>query len=364
MPLRIGVIGAGHLGRIHARLASGRDEMTLVGVADPVAANAARVAEECRCRAVGDFRELLPDLDAAIVAAPTCLHFGIGQELLRRGVHVLMEKPLAINTVEADHLVALARRQKLVLQVGHIERFSPAFTAVRAAAARPRFIQAARYSGYTFRSNDIGVVHDLMIHDLDLAMQLAGSPVQSVEALGMTVLGGHEDIAQARLIFDNGCVAALQASRVSDQARRTMEVWTDTNRIRLDFADRSALIARTDARVVRGELRPNELSRGEQERLKETVFSELIQLESIEPVPCNPLVLEQGDFLDAIREGRDPQVTGEHGRDVVAVAERILARIAAGNMPQTLPGDAGPHILSGPHWQHAPQSQNDIRRSA
>ncbi|MDX1962818.1 MAG: Gfo/Idh/MocA family oxidoreductase [Pirellulales bacterium] len=390
MPLRLGIIGAGHLGKIHARIAAARPDFQLVGVADPRAGAAEQIVAEIDAlaaidaqsgefpvsgpflarRAVADYRELIPHIDAAIVAAPTCLHFGIGRELLRRGVHVLMEKPLASSSAEADHLVALARKQGLVLQVGHIERFSPAYQALRGAIFAPRLIQASRYSGFTFRSLDIGVVLDLMVHDLDLAMNLARSPVQSVEAWGTAVMGGQEDLAHARLQFDNGCVALLQASRVSDLPRRTMEVWSAETRGRIDFADRSGVIARTDGRLLKGELDLLSLTPAEQAQVKERVFTDYIHLEHLDPAPCNPLADEQLDFLESIREGRDPQVTGEQGRDVVAVAERILNKIRS-HERQPTPLVAEPHsgqppaVVKPPHWS-APTlpKPGDYRRSA
>ncbi|MGC4004164.1 MAG: Gfo/Idh/MocA family oxidoreductase [Pirellulales bacterium] len=361
MPLRLGIIGAGHLGRFHARLARTIGEIQLVGIADPVAGAAQRVADEIGgCRTVSDFRELIPDIDAAIVAAPTCLHYGIGRELLLRGVHVLMEKPLAPSIGECEDLVALARRQKLVLQVGHIERFSPGFTAVRDAAVGAASSTPRRYSGYSFRSTDIGVVLDLMIHDIDLCLQLAGCGVQSVEAMGLSVFGPHEDLAHARLTFDNGCVAVLQASRVSDVGRRDMEIWSDRTRVRVNFGDRTATIARTAADIARGERSLAGLPSTEVARLKEVVFEELIELEKIEPAANNPMAEEQRDFLEAIREGRDARVNGEHGRDAVAVAERILACIAAGEERRR--PNPSPQILRPPHWQTQPTAER--RKSA
>ncbi len=363
MPLRLGIIGAGHLGRFHAKVAATHNDIQLVAVADPVREAAERVAAEAGCAAVTDYKTLLPEIDAAIVATPTCLHFGIGRELLKRGIHCLIEKPITPSVAEADELVALARRQGLVLQVGHIERFSPGFTAIRDAAVGARLIQSTRCGAYSFRSTDIGVVFDLMVHDLDLCMRVANSGVQSVEAMGLTVFGPHEDLAHARLTFDNGCVAVLHASRVSEVAERKMEVWTDTSRIRVNFADRSATVGRTNPEIVRGQRTVQGLPAAEVLRLKEVVFEELIHLQRTESPANNPLAEEQRDFLEAIREGRDPQVTGEHGRDVVAVAERILARIAA-QQPSAIDTASEPQILRGPHWTPAIAKPEQERRKS
>ncbi len=203
-PLRVAVIGAGHLGRIHARIAAGLDDIELVAVADPVAACRDAAAAESKTESVADYRELIGEIDAAIVATPTNTHHTVGIELLSSGIPLLIEKPLANHTAAADDLVNLARKQGLVLQVGHVERFNPALAWAASEVHDPKYIEATRTSGYSFRSTDIGVVLDVMIHDLDIVLALAGSTVTNVEALGISVLGGHEDMATARLTFASG----------------------------------------------------------------------------------------------------------------------------------------------------------------
>src|SRR6478609_7887582 len=174
-PLRVAVIGAGHLGRIHARLAAGLEEIELVAVADPVEAARESVAQEAKTRAVADYRELIGDIDAAIIATPTTYHHAVGMELLGCGLPLLIEKPLAVTAQQASDLVTLARQKNVALQVGHVERFNPALTAVATDVRDPKYIEAVRTSGYTFRSTDIGVVMDMMIHDLDIVLSLAKS---------------------------------------------------------------------------------------------------------------------------------------------------------------------------------------------
>ncbi len=224
--LRVAVIGAGRLGGFHAQKLAQLPEVELVGVADPVESQRSRVAAECRTAAFADYRELCGRIDAAVVAVPTRLHHALGKELLRRGIHVLMEKPLTPTAAEADELVALARRQRLVLQVGHVERFNPALAAASPHLRSPHYLEAVRASGFTFRSTDVGVVLDLMIHDLDVVLSLVRSELRRVDAMGISVLGGHEDVANARLEFANGCVAALSASRVSYEPVRHMQIWS------------------------------------------------------------------------------------------------------------------------------------------
>jgi predicted dehydrogenase len=365
MPLRIGVIGAGHLGRFHARLVGELSDVHLGGICDPIEAAATQLAGECGTRAFFDYRDLVPHIDAAIVATPTATHHGVGCDLMAAGVHVLMEKPLARTKTEADELVAVAERHGKVLQVGHIERFNPALDSVRAFLNEPKYIEAARYTPYTFRSTDIGVVLDLMVHDLDLAMSLAGSAVQGVMAIGTSVMGGHEDVAQARIQFANGCVANLSASRVSYKAVRQMQVWSRDSHASIDFATRTAVVAQPSAVLIQRRFIGDKLSAAEKAHLKDHLFEELIPLKRFEANAVNAILEEQRDFVGAIREGREPRVSGRQGRDVVAVAEQILEAIAGNDWNRTtMPASEGPAILRGPHWHHATDPAVEQKRSA
>ncbi|MDZ4819133.1 MAG: Gfo/Idh/MocA family oxidoreductase [Planctomycetota bacterium] len=361
MPLRIGVIGTGHLGRFHAKLVSEVPQATLVGVADPVEEACQRVAKECNTRAFADFREMLPLIDAAIVATPTRFHHAVGMQLLNSGIHLLMEKPLALCRQECDELVELAAKNALTLQVGHIERFNPALAQAMPYIREPKYIEAARYSGYTFRSMDIGVVMDLMIHDLDVAMALVGSPVESVAAVGLPVIGTLEDVAQARLTFANGSVANLSASRCSYHPARTMQVWSSCGHVSIDYSTRSAVVAQPAEILRSGEFSPESLPMEERARLKDRIFEELIPLHRIEVDARNSLFDEQHDFVESILQGREPRVSGSQGRDVVAVAEQILQAIAANQWnvaatdAEAIPANTPPSILRGPHWQRSPQ---------
>jgi predicted dehydrogenase len=365
MPLRIGVIGAGHLGRFHARLVGELADVQLVGVCDAIEAAATQLAAECKTRAFFDYRELTPQIEAAIVATPTATHHRVGCDLLAAGVHVLMEKPLARTKAEADELVAMADRHGKVLQVGHIEQFNPAIAAVRTFINEPKYIEAARYTPYTFRSTDIGVVLDLMVHDLDLAMSLAGSQVESVLAIGTSVMGGHEDVAQARLQFANGGVANLSASRVSYKAVRQMQVWSRESHVSVDFATRTAVVVQPSAVLMDRRFCGDQLSATEKSRLKEHLFEELIPLKRFEADAVNALLEEQRDFVASIREAREPRVSGRQGRDVVAVAERILAAIGSNDWNRaTVHAGEAPTILQGPHWRHATELASEQKRSA
>ncbi len=344
-PLRVAVVGAGHLGRIHARLAAAAPEIELVAVADPVESARISVAQEAKTDAVADYRQLVGQIEAAIVASPTSTHHAIGMELLSAGLPLLIEKPLAPSAAEAEDLVSLARKNGLVLQVGHVERFNAALTAVAADVRDPKYIEATRTSGYTFRSTDIGVVLDVMIHDLDIVLSLAKSTVEDVQALGVSVLGCHEDMATARLSFASGCVAQLSASRVSFQQKRSMTVFTSRGCASINFATHEATVVKPREDVLRREFRVDQLSATERTYWKEHLFDELLVRTQYDSPAGNAIQEEQRDFVRAIREGRAPRVDGAAGYNAVAVAEMILERIAEHSWDGTPSGRRGPFAM-------------------
>ena len=238
MRLRMAVIGVGHLGKEHARILAGMPEVELVGVADVNADQATAVARRCCTQAYTEYWPLLNLVDALVLAVPTVHHHPLAIEFLRRGIPVLIEKPIAVSLSEAEELVATARRTGAVLQVGHIERFNPAFEELQQHPLQPKFVECERLGAFSGRSTDIGAVLDLMIHDLDLLLALVQSPVSSVEAVGVALFGEHEDVANARLGFANGCVATVTASRASAAPVRRMRVWAPEGYAGVDFARR------------------------------------------------------------------------------------------------------------------------------
>jgi len=222
--LKLGIIGAGRLGSFHADKAVAHPGVELVGIADPSDTARNSLAKKHGVQTFTAFDEMLPMVDAVVIASPTFLHFGLGNACLQEGKHVLMEKPMCASLAEGRQLVDLAKQRGLILQVGHVEEFNPAWAAAKKLirsdlmAGEPILIDAVRTSGYTFRSTDIGAVFDMMIHDIDLVLSLAASQVFSVDAIGFHIIGGpHEDIAHARLRFDNGCAANLFSSRVAEK---------------------------------------------------------------------------------------------------------------------------------------------------
>lgn len=357
--LRIGVIGAGHLGTIHARLLRTIDDVELVGIADPCEEIRQRVAGTFQTEAFADHRQLIGKIDAAIIAAPTEHHYWIGMELAEAGIHLFVEKPLTLAVAEADALIRATNSRRLVLQVGHVERFNPAFVAAAAHIHRPWYVEAVRTSGYTCRSVDVGVVLDLMIHDIDLTLSLVGSEVVDVEAIGVAIFGPHEDMTHARLRFANGCLANLNASRTSYEACRKMQVYADNGYAGIDFGSASAKIVRPSEKVVRGEVDIPNLDADQKQHLRENLFTEYLPLEEVQVEDRNAILDEQHDFVISIRTGQSPQVTGQHGRDALAIAQRILEQIAVHRRLMRHPAGT-----PGRPWSLVPDGTSQPRRKA
>lgn len=304
--LRMAVVGVGHLGKHHARLLATMPGVTLVGVADTNEARAAEIAASAGTTAFADWRSL-PDVDAVTVATPTESHLAVAEGLLARGAHVLVEKPLARSIDEADRLIAAAAARGVQLAVGHTERFNPAVAAARAHLHAPRFIEAHRLGTFPERSLDIDVVFDLMIHDLDLLLSIVGEPVVSVEAVGVPVLTPRIDIANVRLRFAGGCIANLTASRISRDRVRKIRFFQPQSYLSIDYAAQE---------VEHYALGPGPAG------------APAITGGKLEVVRDEPLRRELEDFVEAVRAGRPPQVTGEQGRAALALAAEIVERMA------------------------------------
>jgi len=368
--LRLAVIGAGRLGGFHAQKAAAHPELDLVAIVDPLPAARNRVAAECRTKPLADYRSLAGAIDAAILAAPTRLHHRIGMDLASQGIHLLVEKPLCSSLAEADELLDAADAAGIVLQVGHVERFNPAFLAAAPYLAQPKYIEAVRAGGFTFRSTDVGVVLDLMIHDVDLVLSLVNSPVRRVEAMGISVLGGHEDVARARVYFQSGCVAALGASRVSRTATRRMQVWTPRSLAEIDFGGLAASVIRPSETLLRRQFNVERLTPDEVEYYKDHLLDEHLPQERIRCEPVDALAAEQADFLESIRTPRRPRAGGRQGRDAVALAEAILGKIHTHAWDDQADGPVGPmftprpSVIPAPHWDLAPVEMPVQRKEA
>ena len=294
-----------------------------------------------------------------MIASPTIYHHKIGMDLLLAGVHVLVEKPLATSLDQAQELVDCAAINRSTLQVGHIERFNPVFNAVRDHIDQPKYIETRRFSGYSFRSTDIGVVLDVMIHDLDIVLALVDAKPVRIDAIGACVIGPYEDVAQARIAFDNGCVANLNASRVSYEMTRQTNIWCPRAFIAIDYAVPIARIVRPGLAVRQGRFDPDALSPSEKQAAKDTFFEELLPVEEISPQPCNALADELADFATAIKTGAQPRVPGAAGRDVLAVCEQILDSIGRHAWDGHSDGRIGPGITFSPATIPVPPSSGD-----
>ena len=322
--LRAAVIGVGYLGRFHAQKYAALSDVELVGVVDADAATAQRVAQELGVAAFSDYRELLggegsgdAKVDLVSVASTTESHHAVARDCLAAGVHVLAEKPITVTVAQADELIALAEAKHLVLQVGHLERFNPAWLAVKDRMQRPVFIEAHRMAPFKARGIDVSVVLDLMIHDLDLILPLVASPVTDLRASGVSVLTDGIDIANARIEFANGCVANLTASRTSTASLRRLRVFQHHEYISVDFGERRVVISRKREGPL-DELAPDQLP---------------IDSESFQQPPGDALMTEIEAFVDAVKNGTPPVVSGREGRDALALALEIDRLIAARRNP-------------------------------
>jgi predicted dehydrogenase len=305
MPLRVGVVGVGHLGRHHARILSTLPDVELVAVVDTDCARAEDIAAAQQTRALFDARDLIGQVDAVTVAVPTELHRDVALPFLSTGVSVLVEKPMARSLTEADALIAAATRSGATLAVGHTERFNPAVVAARPLLVDPRFVEVHRLGAFPERSLDIDVVFDLMIHDLDVVLSLVASAVESVEAVGVPVLTGRVDIANARLRFANGCIANITASRISRDRVRKARFFQPGAYLSIDYAAQKIDVWR----LVKGEGAAS-IDGGEVPVQKD-----------------EPLKVELEDFVDAVVSRRPPLVTAEQGRRALELATEITAKM-------------------------------------
>lgn len=298
---RVGVVGVGHIGKNHARLYAELPAAQFTVIYDTDRAVAQQRAGEFGVIAAASLEEFAEQVDAASVATPTSTHFEIGRELLSRGKHLLVEKPIADNTAHASELAELAASRDLVLQVGHVERFNPVLGALEKRLTNPRFIEAHRLSPYPNRSTDIGVVLDLMIHDLEIILHLVRSPVRTIDAVGVPVLSRGEDIANARLRFENGCVANITSSRISPEQMRKIRVFQENAYLSLDYQNQSGEMYR---------------------RTAEGLTKEEVEIEREEP-----LKRQLAAFIECATTGRAPKVSGFQAAAALELAVEITKRI-------------------------------------
>jgi len=347
--LRTAVIGVGHLGQHHARILAGLPDVELIGVVDANPEQARLIADRLNTTPYDSFEPLLTRVDAVSVVTPTIHHHRVAAAFLKAGVPVLVEKPVCRTVAEADDLIALADRAGVPFQVGHIERFNPAFEELVKRPIRAKFIEAERHGPYTGRSIDIGAVLDLMIHDLDLLLSLVNSPVKAVSAVGAAIFGGHEDMVNARLEFENGCVAHVTASRITRHPKRRLRVWAPEGYAGIDFVTRKLTLVQMSEEVRRSGLRVEELDAPARARLKEDVFGRYLQVLNLDgDRKGDQLTAELKHFLDCVRTGNHPRVTGRDGRDALELAERVLTALRNHQWEGAADGPLGPGGLPMP----------------
>jgi predicted dehydrogenase len=322
--LRLAVVGVGHLGKEHARILAGMNDVDLVAVVDKNPTQARLIAEKCGTKSCTSARELVGLIDAACIVVPTAQHLAVARELIRGGIALLVEKPLAPNLAEAEELVDLASKYGVLLQVGHIERFNPAFLELEQRPLRPQLIEAERQGLFSGRALDVGVVLDLMIHDIELALCLARSRVREVEAVGVSLFGGHEDVADARLRFENGVMAHLRASRVSSRSSRKLWCLGAEGFAEIDFAERRLNLTQPSHRLRSEGIEFDRLTPRQIGEVRERLFVDYLESLEITRKEGDQLTLELRHFLNCIRQDRQPKVSGREGLQAVAVATQII----------------------------------------
>ncbi len=309
--IRVGVVGVGSLGQHHARIYSQLEHVQLAGIYDADATRAAELAAKYGTTAFASLEELASAVEAASVAVPTHLHHAVAGTLIQQGVHVLIEKPIAGTTQEAEDLVRQAQQKGVIIQVGHVERFNPVLGFLEEHAPKPRFIEAHRLApfpppreGLHPRGTEVNVVLDLMIHDLEIILHVVGAPVKAVHAVGVPVLSGSEDIANVRLLFENGCVANVTASRISPERMRKIRVFTEDAYLSLDYQNQAGELFRKGPTGIAREEVP--IEKGE------------------------PLLLELRSFADCVRRRDRPVVSGEHAAEALKLAVAITQKMRQG----------------------------------
>jgi predicted dehydrogenase len=303
--LRTAVVGVGYLGAFHAEKYAGRDDVALVAVADTDCERAETVARRHHTEACTDYRALFGRVDCASLAVPTPLHAPIGQELLAHGIDVLVEKPLAPTVAEGRHLVEVAERHARILQVGHLERFNPAIRAVASILTQPRFIECHRLAPFVERGTDVDVILDLMIHDLDVILSVVHGEVSAVEAVGVPVLSENTDIANARLRFDNGCIANITASRVALKRERKLRLFQADTYVSVDYGEKFVRICRRVPVNGTPTITVDEHALGEGDALADEIEH----------------------FVNAVRTRQQPLVDGRTALRALEVAELIRANL-------------------------------------
>jgi predicted dehydrogenase len=325
--IRTGVVGAGKMGAVHAKVYDQLPQSDFVAVVDIDAERAERLAKQYNCSAFADCRDILGKVDAVTIATPTVTHRELAKIFIENNVPVMVEKPLAANVKEGRKIVGLAKRNSTVVGAGHSERCNPVVQAMKRLDIEPKFIEATRISPYPFRSTDIGVVLDVMIHDIDIILSLAASRIKKIDAVGVNVIGEKEDICNARIVFENGCIANVTASRLALKTERKVRVFSGQAYLSVDYFRKSGIIIKADPNVNVVNWIKERQDAGDFD-LTTVNWPDLLHIEQLHIDDKEPLRLEQEAFLRAVADKTQrPEVSAEEGLAAMECAEKILASI-------------------------------------
>ena len=307
--LKVGVVGVGYLGEFHAQKYAAMEEIDLVGLVDIDFKRAKEMARKYNTNAYNSYTEILSLVDGLSLAVPTVSHFEIGHDILDHGIHLLIEKPITLTLSDADKLIATAKKNNTILQIGHIERFNPAVVKMESLLNKPFFIDSHRLAFFTNRGTDVDVILDLMIHDLDIILHIVNSEIAEIHALGMPVVSDKIDIANVRIIFSNGTIANLTVSRVSSESYRMMRIFQPNNCISIDYGKRKISVTHF--------------------KMNEKSFTDLPPLDYSEDTfpDSDPLADQIRSFVESIKTMTEPKVTGVDGKNALALALSIIDRI-------------------------------------
>ena len=304
--VKVGIIGVGHLGSIHAKVYSKMDNVDLIGVCDCNLERALEIGKKYHTKSYSDYEDLFDKIDAASIVVPTSLHYNVAKEFLDHGIHVLIEKPITKTLSEADELIEIAQKKNLIIQVGHVERFNAAVLALENFLKKPKFLECQRLGPFHKRVEDVGVVLDLMIHDIDIVLGLIKQEVVNIEAVGLSTMSDHEDVANVRLIFEDGTIADITASRVTKDVVRKIRIFQEDSYISLDYVTQEVtLFKKTGNKILK---------------------------EKVKIKKAEPLNEELRSFIECVRTGKRPIVSGVEGRRALAVALAILEKIKPGRL--------------------------------
>jgi predicted dehydrogenase len=322
--IRTAVVGAGKMGTIHAKVYSQLPQSQLVAIVDIIGEKAQRLAEEFNCQAATSYADIIEAVDAVTIATPTVTHLELAKIFIEKNIAVLIEKPLAANAREGKEIVNLARKSKSVVAVGHSERCNPVVVAMKRLNIEPKFIEANRISPYPFRSTDVGVVLDVMIHDIDIILSLAASKVKKVDAVGLGVVDDKEDICNARIIFENGCIANITASRLALKTERKVRVFSRQGYLSVDYLNKNAIFIKRDPNIDVVNWIKEHRGKGDFDATSVN-WPGLLHIEQLKIDDKEPIRLQQEAFLRAVANSSfAPQVSAEEGLAALQCAERIL----------------------------------------